>query len=249
MQSAASMDENETITTDVLIVGAGPWALRFDRVAGRGVRCMLIEQHDRAGPAACQDHKRALDDADATLGSGERSGRPRHRRAFSRTVISRNVIDNLQVFDNAFYGARVRDERFNEPAEWIPQYVVEAVLRDHLRALPHADVRFSARFEGATQNAHGVAAEFTALETCKRTSVRAKYLVGADGSASSVRRVIGVAWKANAYARNVNIVLHAPPGAISPQAKALMYWLVNTGTGIIAPLERDKWTFGSKFKR
>jgi len=246
------MDKNETITTDVLIVGAGPVGLSLAiELASRGVLCMLIEQHDRVGlqPRAKTTNVRSMSHMRRWgLAEAIRQASPLPQD-FPRNVIfaTRLFGHQLALFDNAFYGARARDERFNEPAEWIPQYVVEAVLRERLRTLPEAVVCFNARFDGAAQSAHGVAAEFTDLKADRQIHVRAKYLVGADGSTSSVRRVTGACMKGqHAYARNVNVVLQAPQlSAINPQAKALMYWLVNTeAPGIIAPLERDKWTFG-----
>ena len=40
------------VSTDVLIVGAGPAGLALAiELGGRGVRCLVIEQHDRVGVA------------------------------------------------------------------------------------------------------------------------------------------------------------------------------------------------------
>jgi 2-polyprenyl-6-methoxyphenol hydroxylase-like FAD-dependent oxidoreductase len=160
---------------------------------------------------------------------------------FPRNVIFATRLKGyeLALFDNAFYGGRIRDDRFNEPAEWIPQYVVEAVLRDQLRTLASAEVRFGTRFENALQTANGVLAEVTDLRTGKRERL---------GAASRVRQEIGARMEGkHAYARNFSVVMRAPQlTALNPQTKALMYWLVNSDApGIIAPLDHgDRWTFG-----
>ena len=38
----------------------------------------------------------------------------------------------LAVIENAFEGAKRRDPRFPEPAQWVPQYTVEKVLHERI---------------------------------------------------------------------------------------------------------------------
>jgi 2-polyprenyl-6-methoxyphenol hydroxylase-like FAD-dependent oxidoreductase len=244
---------DEPLQTDVLIVGAGPVGLALAiELAGRGVRALLIEQHDRVGvqPRAKTTNVRSMSHMRRWgIATKIREASPLPQD-FPRNVIfaTRLAGYELALFDNAFYGARTRDERFNEPAEWIPQYVVEAVMRDHLDTLPAASLRFNTRFESATQSRDGITADVADVLTGQRRSIKAAFLIGADGAASRVREVIGARMEGkHAYARNFSLVMHAPQlTALNPQRKALMYWLVNADApAIVAPLDRgDKWTFG-----
>jgi 2-polyprenyl-6-methoxyphenol hydroxylase-like FAD-dependent oxidoreductase len=59
----------------------------------------------------------------------------------------------LAVIENAFEGAKRREPRFPEPAQWVPQYIVEAVLRDHVAAMRSVELRFNAELEHAEQSA------------------------------------------------------------------------------------------------
>ena len=251
LESAPMTDGS--ITTDVLIVGAGPVGLSLAiELASRGVRCCLVEQHDRVGlqPRAKTTNVRSMEHMRRWgLAEKIRQASPL-AQDYPRNVVfcTRLCGHPLALFDNAFYGSRGRDERFNEPAEWIPQYVVEAVLRDHLETLPLATSRFGTRFEALTQSADGVTAEVVHIETGRREALRAAYMVGADGAGSRVRSAIGAKMEGqHAYGRNFIAILHSPQlGEMNPQAKAIMYWLVNADApATVAPLDRgDKWTFG-----
>src|SRR5262249_56408306 len=71
------------------------------------------------------------------------------------------------------------------------QDVLEPVLREHATARG-ADVRFDHRLVGFTQDEDGVSAEVRAADG-SAFRVRCKYLVGADGSRSTVREQLGIA--------------------------------------------------------
>jgi NADPH-dependent 2,4-dienoyl-CoA reductase/sulfur reductase-like enzyme len=65
------MSQHDPTSTDVLIVGAGPVGLSLAiELGGRGLRCILIEQHDRVGAQPRAKTTNALDEPYATLGCG-----------------------------------------------------------------------------------------------------------------------------------------------------------------------------------
>ena len=155
----------------------------------------------------------------------------------------------LAVIPNAFEGAKRRDPRFPEPAQWVPQYTVERVLRERLAALPSVRRMEATEFVDAVQDAGGVTATLRDSATGQTSTVRAGYLAGGDGARSRVRQVMGAKMEGDhAFGHNFNVILRIPEFQASPPTpRAIMYWVVNPESpGVISPLEADTglWAFG-----
>jgi 2-polyprenyl-6-methoxyphenol hydroxylase-like FAD-dependent oxidoreductase len=133
--------------TQVLIVGAGPVGLSAAIELGhRSVRCLLIERNDRVGHAPrakttnvrTREHLRRWGIADAL-----RDASPLGINYPSDIVFVTKLNGYpLARFENAFYCAPGRDARYSEHAQWIPQYRLEEVLRDHAASLPSVAIEF-----------------------------------------------------------------------------------------------------------
>jgi len=243
----------DTIETDVLIVGAGPTGLSLAIELGlRDLRAIVVEQHPRTGsqPRAkttnvrSMQHLRRWDIADKLRAAAPLPYEYPTDIAFATRLFGRT----LTVIENAFEGAKRRDPRFPEPAQWVPQYTVEAVLRDRVTTLPSVTLQFSSELEDAKQTASAIEATVRNATSGERRIVRAKYLVGADGARSRVRRIIDVRMQGeHAYGLNYNLILHIPELAQKPPApRAIMYWLINKETpAVMGPMDSEgRWFFG-----
>jgi 2-polyprenyl-6-methoxyphenol hydroxylase-like FAD-dependent oxidoreductase len=238
--------------TQVLIVGAGPVGLSAAIELGhRSISCLLIERNDRVGHAPrakttnirTREHLRRWGIAD-TL----RDASPFGIDYPSDIVfVTRLAGYPLARFENAFYCAPGRDPRYSEHAQWVPQYRVEQVLRDHAASLRTVTLAFRYELLGLQQDNHGVRAEVRNLETGATETIRCDYLIGADGSRSMVRETIGSHMQgARGLSRNYNIVFRAPGlDKAHSHGKAIMYWQVNQKVpSLVGPMDRgDKWFF------
>jgi putative polyketide hydroxylase len=74
----------------------------------------------------------------------------------------------------------------------VMQSHVEAVLAEAVRASEHASTRFSTTLTSLTQDADGVTASIRDEETGQTSTLRGRYLIGADGTQSSVRQMLGI---------------------------------------------------------
>ena len=75
----------------------------------------------------------------------------------------------------------------------VPQDHLEPVLLRHLERLGLADVRFGTELTALDQDADGVTVVLRERAGGAERTVRAGYLVGADGAHSRVRRLLGIA--------------------------------------------------------
>ena len=72
----------------------------------------------------------------------------------------------------------------------LEQHQLTPIILDFLRREPLAEVRFSTRFTGVTQDAHGV--HVTVEGPHGEETIEGAYLVGADGGRSNVRKAIAM---------------------------------------------------------
>jgi len=236
----------------VLIVGAGPVGLALAIELGqRGVRCLLIERNDRVGYAPrakttnvrTREHMRRWGIAERL-----RDASPLGVQYPSNVVFCTRLGGHeLARFENAMYCAPGRNPLYSEHAQWIPQYTVEEVMREHAQSLPCVEIRFNCELRGLVQDEDGVVARLHDKVQGEDGTVRVAYLVGADGARSKVRELIGARMDGRyGLSRNYNIVFRAPGLAQAhAHGPAIMYWQINGDVpSLVGPMDRgDTWFF------
>lgn len=175
-------------TVDVLIAGAGPTGstLAID-LARRGVSVRIIEKaaHSFPGSRAKGLQPRTLevfDDLgllDAILSAGS-------------LYPSFGVHLGPLILNRRMYKTRKPTSDVPHPNTWlIPQYATDAKLHERLAAVG-VRVEFNTRLVAFSQDAAGVSAT---LETTRGAeTIACRYLVGADGGASTVRTGMGMSF-------------------------------------------------------
>jgi 2-polyprenyl-6-methoxyphenol hydroxylase-like FAD-dependent oxidoreductase len=241
-----------TISTQVLIVGAGPVGIGAAIELGlRGINCLVVERNDRVGHAprakttnvrTCE-HLRRWGVIDAF-----RAAAPFGTEYPSDIVFCTRLAGfPITRFRNAFYCAPGKNPLYSEHAQWTPQYVLEEVLRRKLTTIPCVELRFGTAFEACEQDARGVTAAVRGLDGAVER-IASDFLIGADGSRSRVREAIGATLDGvRGISRHGNMVVRAPGlAAAHGQGKAVQYWQVNAEVpSVLGPMDSgDRWFFG-----
>ncbi|GAB3158921.1 FAD-dependent oxidoreductase [Amycolatopsis stemonae] len=234
-------------STDVVIAGGGPVGLTLAHELGaRGVECVLLEP--RPEPSLASPRCKQMN--------------PRSMEIFRRLGIAGAVRDNarlpfgwadsavfctsltgyrLERFDGVFALSDVQRTELAEPALWCAQNHVEEALRDTLARRETVDARWGWSLTGVDQDATGVTA--TATDDAGREHVvRGKYLVGADGARSTVRRSCGIPLTGRSHEiRNVQVIFDAPGlAARHGLGRAVQYWVVDPEVnGLMGTLDTE----------
>ncbi len=173
--------------TDVLICGAGAAGLTLAiDLARRHIPFMLIDQAETpfAGSRGKGIQPRtleifeALDVADRMIAAGGRYPAQRHYTADG------SYRDEATVAASAATPA----EPYGEPL-MLPQHLTESILRARLAELGHAP-RYGHTLTGFEQDDCAVSARVGTA--AGEIAVQARYLVGADGGRSFVRKTLGI---------------------------------------------------------
>ncbi len=230
---------------DVLIVGAGPVGLSLAIELGtRGIRCHVIERNDRVGysPRAkttnvrTREHLRRWGIANAL-----RAASPMPPDYPSTVVFATRMGGwELARFENALNGSRERNNLYSESAQWVPQYTLEEVLRQHASSLPGVSVSFNTELVSFIETEERVVSDLKDRTTGAVRQVSSTYLVGADGARSAVRERIGAAMTGpGALASNYSIIFRAPGLAARHRlGEAIMYWMVNDDVpSLLGPMD------------
>jgi 2-polyprenyl-6-methoxyphenol hydroxylase-like FAD-dependent oxidoreductase len=176
--------------TDVLIAGAGPIGLTAAiELARNGIGCRIIDP--------------LLEPPQYAKAVGIQ---PRTLELFERMGVLRQVLDaavqlrGQLVYVNGEQAGRLDLALPDDvPFQFVglPQYAAERILREELTARGVAIER-GLRLTGFEQDSDGVIATATAADGTQQT-VRVRYLIGADGAHSLVRKTLGLTFEGAAF--------------------------------------------------
>lgn len=188
--------------TEVLIAGAGPVGLTLAIDLGRrGVRCTIVERNPAPSPypkmercnARTMEIYRRLGLAGRIRDAGYPGDNPMD--VFIVTSLVEPPILHLpypSVNELKRRAASVNDgSQPLEPYQIISQYTLEPLLKSVAEATPGVTVRFGCELVSFAQDADGITARLKAGDGGSET-VRALYLAGCDGGASTVRNQLGI---------------------------------------------------------
>jgi len=236
---------------DVLVIGGGPVGLALaTELTMRKHTVCVVEQNDRVGvqPRAKTTNVRTMTHMRRWGLAPEMRRRSPLDADFPRRVRFATSLFGHDIFnfENAFCSSPARDDRFPEHAEFIPQYVVEGILLDHVQSEPAATVLMQTRLDSFEQLPQGgVRATVTDLKTGEARTITARFLAGADGSRSTVREALGIKRQGlHSLISFVTLILRIPGLNTDPDLRpALFHWLVSPDAPcIMGPMDKnDVW--------
>ena len=226
------MDTARRPDTPVLIVGGGPIGLALAADLGRrGVAAVLVERNEnRLGPAKMLEVSVRTMEFCRQLGIAEKV----RNWGFPPDW----PLDSAFVTDLAGYEiGRVRtpalgaaaDSPFSpERGRPCPQTWFDPILQDCARSHPQIELRHQVALESFTQDPDGVTATLRDQRNGATETLRAGYLVGCDGFASTVRERLGIAIRGEPHLDwSMTVYLRIPDlFALCDKEKAFRYVFV-----------------------
>lgn len=211
----------------VLVVGGGPVGLlsAID-LAWRGVDVILLEtRHEGEPPSVKCNHV-----ASRTMETLRRLGLSRAVRAaglpddYPNDIVFRTRMTGRELTRIPIpcrmdrYRSRVGPDTSwptPEPPHRVNQIYFEPIFFAHAQANPRITILNRTRFDSATQDADGVTAQVTDLDSGDTRTLSARYMIGCDGGRSTVRKLIGGVLEGDAVIQRVQSTLIDAPDLLS----------------------------------
>jgi putative polyketide hydroxylase len=240
----------EAHTYDVLIAGAGPAGLATAISAARhGARVLVVERH-----ATTSIHPRATGISTRTM---------EIFRGWGIADAVRAVGVDVSIFAAA--GQTLADpgltpvpSGYPSPREALavspavpacsPQDHIEPLLVEQVRRLG-GEVRFSTELGDLRTGRHGVRATLTDRRTGTARTVRARYVVGADGPRSTVRAALGIGVEhLGTMGEFVQVQFRSDLGTVVGSRRHALYIIGHPeAEGLILPFGSGRWGYAKQY--
>lgn len=235
-------DAVRVLNTEVLVAGGGPCGLMLANELGRrGIRTLLVDMKPgtafnpqaNATQARTMEHFRRLGFAQEVRAQGLPADHPTDIAYFTRYTGHELARLSLPTAEQAVRNVRGMGGSWSaaELPHRVSQKFVEAVLRRHAEGHAGNDIRYGWRLLDFRDTGDGIVARVQPTAGGPAQEVRARYLVGADGPRSLVRRTLAIDWGGASGARRdfmggqmFAVYLRAPRFyEVFPHARAWMY--------------------------
>ncbi|HZC41892.1 MAG TPA: FAD-dependent monooxygenase, partial [Streptosporangiaceae bacterium] len=202
-------------------MGGGPVGLTLAIELGQqGVRCELIDKRERPGQlpkmercnARTMEFFRRMGVAGRVRAAGLPADVPMDVFICLESVTRPPLVHHRypSVSELVSAGRAVNDGSLPlEPYQLISQYTLEPLLRQVAEATPGVTVRFGQELTGFAQDAGGVTARIR-VPGGRTRRLRAGYLAGCDGAASTVRRGLGIELRGESLQTMRQALFHCP---------------------------------------
>ncbi|PZO15673.1 MAG: hypothetical protein DCF26_12690 [Burkholderiales bacterium] len=192
------------VHVDILIAGAGPCGLMLANELGlRNVACLVVDPkadtafnpQANATQARTMEHFRRIGISQEVRALGLPGDHPTDIAYFTR--FARHKLARLRLPTAAQATQQIKQMSGSWSAAELPHRVsqkyVEAVLREHAEKRTGRRIEFGWQLQSFEDGPDGVVAQVAPSSAQgEAVTVRARYLVGADGARSAVRQALGI---------------------------------------------------------